>query len=84
MCSVMLCLMNHPEYQTKIQQELDEVVGRDRLPAIEDRSKCPFFEAVAMETQRYITVAPLSIPHYCPEHVTFEGYDIQPKTSVRI
>lgn len=29
----------HPEVMAKVQKELDEVVGRARLPSLEDRSK---------------------------------------------
>jgi hypothetical protein len=29
-----------------------------------------------MEVHRYITVAPLMLPHKCKEDVDFEGFDI--------
>jgi cytochrome P450 len=32
-------LVNYPEVQTKMQQELDNVVGRDRLPNLDDRAR---------------------------------------------
>jgi cytochrome P450 len=32
-------LLNYPEVQTKMQQELDKVVGRDRLPTLDDRKR---------------------------------------------
>jgi len=32
-------LLNYPEVQTKMQQELDKVVGRDRLPTLDDRAR---------------------------------------------
>jgi cytochrome P450 len=32
-------LLKYPEVQTKMQQELDEVVGRDRLPTLDDRAR---------------------------------------------
>jgi cytochrome P450 len=32
-------LLNYPEVQSKMQQELDEVVGRDRLPTLDDRAR---------------------------------------------
>lgn len=34
----MLYLLHYPEVQTKMQQELDAVVGRDRLPTLDDRA----------------------------------------------
>jgi hypothetical protein len=35
----MAFLLNYPEVQTKMQQELDAVVGRDRLPTLDDRTR---------------------------------------------
>jgi len=32
-------LLNYPKVQTKMQQELDKVVGRDRLPTLDDRAR---------------------------------------------
>ena len=32
-------LLNYPEVQTKMQQELDNIVGRDRLPTLDDRKR---------------------------------------------
>ena len=32
-------LLNYPKIQTKMQQELDKVVGRDRLPTLDDRAR---------------------------------------------
>jgi hypothetical protein len=35
----MAFLINYPDVQTKMQEELDVVVGRDRLPTLDDRSR---------------------------------------------
>jgi cytochrome P450 len=32
-------LLNYPEVQTKMQQELDNIVGRDHLPTLDDRKR---------------------------------------------
>jgi cytochrome P450 family 2 subfamily U polypeptide 1 len=32
-------LLNYPEVQTKMQQELNNIVGRDRLPTLDDRKR---------------------------------------------
>ena len=32
-------LLTYPEVQTKMQHEMDTVVGRDRLPTLDDRAR---------------------------------------------
>lgn len=32
-------LINNPRVQVKMQEEIDRVVGRSRLPTLDDRSK---------------------------------------------
>ena len=32
-------LLKHPEVQSKMQQEIDKVVGCDRLPTLDDRAR---------------------------------------------
>jgi len=39
----------YPEIQRKSQEELDRVVGRDRLPTIEDEKNLPYCQAVIKE-----------------------------------
>ena len=41
--AVLYMLMN-PEVEEQVQQEIDRVVGRDRLPKVSDRLKMPFTE----------------------------------------
>ncbi|GAB6020877.1 hypothetical protein CHUAL_003525 [Chamberlinius hualienensis] len=60
-----LFLSCNSEVQIKAQKELDSVVGRNRLPNLDDFSKLPYTEAVIMEIHRLANVAPLSLPHLC-------------------
>lgn len=39
----------HPDIQKKAQDELDRVVGRDRLPTIEDEKDLPYCHAIVKE-----------------------------------
>ena len=41
------------------QQEIDKVVGNDRIPGIADMANLPYDGACVKETLRYWTVAPL-------------------------
>lgn len=75
--------MHHPEYQRKLQAELDKVVGTDKMPTLNDRNKMPMIEAIAMESQRYLTTG-VVMAHLSNEDVNFEGYHIKKNTFVSI
>ncbi|XP_060579487.1 cytochrome P450 1A1-like [Ruditapes philippinarum] len=78
----MLVLCNFPQYQLKIQEELDRIIGKDNTPTYKDRSKCPFFLAFEMEVHRFLPVLPLNLPHVCRSRVQFEGYDIKQNSTI--
>lgn len=42
----------NPQELKKAQEEMDLVVGRDRLPTIDDRPSLPYLECVLKETLR--------------------------------
>merc|ERR1719290_57954 len=44
-----LYMVRYPEIQSKVQHELDTVVGINRLPNMEDKRNLPYVEAVIME-----------------------------------
>jgi cytochrome P450 len=48
----------HPDVQRRAQDEIDSVVGKERLPTIEDREAMPFTVAVMKEIFRYAPVVP--------------------------
>jgi cytochrome P450 len=54
-----LMMVVHPAVQEKAQAEIDAVVGKDRLPTIEDRPLLPCLDAILRETLRYGPVVPL-------------------------
>ncbi|XP_046394716.1 methyl farnesoate epoxidase-like [Ischnura elegans] len=81
----LLYMILNPEVQKKVQEELDSVVGRDRLPSFQDRDshRIPYTEATVMEILRCSTVVPMSVPHaplYCSKDIEFRGHII-PKNS---
>jgi hypothetical protein len=43
----------NPEVQERARQDLDRVVGRDRLPSLSDRSELPYIDRIYYETERY-------------------------------
>lgn len=76
----MLYMVNYPEVQRKIQEELDEVCG-DGLPLLEHRPKLIYLEAALREVQRLRNVAPFVLPHNSMKETQLHGYTI-PKDSV--
>ncbi|KAH9476206.1 Cytochrome P450 monooxygenase 98 [Psilocybe cubensis] len=83
--SFILAVLTHPEVQEKAQKELDDVVGRERLPHFNDRRLLPYTSAVVKETLRgefiiYIEVgilwhlSPLEgLPHMVTHDDEFNG-----------
>ncbi|KAF8917194.1 cytochrome P450 [Mucidula mucida] len=78
--SAILALVHHPEVQAKAHGELDEVVGRNRIPDFDDQSQLPYIEAVLLEAMRWRPVTPLAIAHAAVSDDIYEGYFI-PKGS---
>lgn len=79
--SFILAMVLHPEAQRLAQQEIDAVVGVDRLPDFYDRPSLKYVEAVFRETIRWHIVAPLGLPHATSSDDVFGGYFI-PKGSL--
>lgn len=65
-----------PEAQRKAQEEIDRVVGQDRLPNVSDRPNLPYVEALVKEVLRWHPVAPMGLPHTSSEDDVAEGYFI--------
>ena len=60
---LLLELSRRPDVQRRLQQELDSVVGRQRLPRLSDQRRLPFCRAVLEEVLRLHTVVPQALPH---------------------
>nr|XP_004653147.2 cytochrome P450 2C21-like isoform X2 [Jaculus jaculus] len=80
----LLLLMKYPEISAKIQEEIDHVIGRQRRPCMQDRSRMPYMDAVVHEIQRYIDVVPFPIPRVTTQDVQFRGWHIPKGTKILI
>ena len=75
MSSFFLALVLFPEVRKRAQAELDVVLGRDRLPTFDDRSRLPYIEAICRELLRWQMVAALgSIVPYQLCKLGYESY----------
>ncbi|KAJ6257386.1 Cytochrome P450 monooxygenase CLM2 [Drechslerella dactyloides] len=76
-----LAMMLYPEMQQKAWEEIDRVVGGDRLPGFDDRENLPYIEALVKETFRWVPTVPMGVPHTTDEEDEYGGYRI-PKGSM--
>lgn len=75
-------LVHHPEIQKELQNQLDEVVGKDRMPNLDDLPNLPLVQAMIMETQRLGNVAENTLPHYTLKDTTLAGFRVPKDTIV--
>ena len=54
MCCSLVAMLHFPECVRKVQDEIDGVVGRDRLPTFEDQQSLPYLGGFIKETLRYV------------------------------
>ena len=73
----------NPEAQKRAQEELDSVIGPDRLPTLDDKPSLPYITALVKECLRWRSVAPLSVPHVLTEDDEYKGFHL-PKGSLVI
>eukprot|EP00057_Strongylocentrotus_purpuratus_P003027 XP_003725761.1 PREDICTED: steroid 17-alpha-hydroxylase/17,20 lyase [Strongylocentrotus purpuratus] len=78
-----LALMTeHPEIADRVRKEIDDVIGGDRIPVIEDRGSLPYAEATLYEVLRYSSIAPILLPHATTCDTTLRGHAIPKGTTV--
>ncbi|KAF7371339.1 Cytochrome P450 [Mycena sanguinolenta] len=67
-----LAVSLYPEVQAAAQEEIDTVVGTDRLPDISDRERLPYVNALCKEILRYHVSIPTGFPHRAREDFIYE------------
>ncbi|KAI0644223.1 cytochrome P450 [Trametes meyenii] len=72
----MLAMVMHPEAQRAAQEELDRVVGPDRLPDFSDRQFLPYIAALVKEVVRWHAVAPIGGAHCSVADDEYHGFFI--------
>ncbi|XP_031263346.1 cytochrome P450 703A2-like [Pistacia vera] len=77
-------VIKHPRVLRKIQEELDFVVGRDRMVNETDLAHLNYLRCVVRETFRMHPAGPFLIPHESLRATTINGYYIPAKTRVFI
>ena len=52
-------MLIYPDVFVKAQEEIDRVIGRDKLPGLQNRPELPYIEAIEKETLRWNPVVPM-------------------------
>ncbi|KAF8037420.1 hypothetical protein BT93_B0350 [Corymbia citriodora subsp. variegata] len=69
-------LIHRPDLLARVQEEIDSVVGRDRLVTELDLPRLTYLQAVVKETFRLHPPTPLSIPRIVADDCEINGYHI--------
>ena len=81
--SFILAMCVFPDKMKKAQEELDQVVGQDRVPNWSDEPNLPYVKAIINETLRWRTVTILGgIPHAPIQDDEYRGYIIPKRTPI--
>ncbi|XP_026731057.1 farnesoate epoxidase-like [Trichoplusia ni] len=75
---MLLYIVRNDDVQKRLHDEIDEVIGSQRAPALSDRSRMVYTEAVLLESLRISSVASVGIPHMALEDARL-GNHIIPK-----
>ncbi|XP_043574703.1 cytochrome P450 2J6-like isoform X1 [Chiloscyllium plagiosum] len=78
----LLFMVLYPNVQSKVQGEIDSVIGKERKPILEDREEMPYTNAVIHETQRLGNIVPNSLPHQTYRDTEVMGYTIPKGTTI--
>ncbi|KGQ10461.1 O-methylsterigmatocystin oxidoreductase [Beauveria bassiana D1-5] len=76
-----LAMVLFPDVQRKAQQEIDSVVGPDRLPSPQDRARLPYTSNLVTELLRWWPVLPMGVVHTAQEDIMYRDYLI-PKDAI--
>lgn len=79
-------LVNHPEIQKKVRDEIDSVLGKG-VPVTEPDvmgGKLPYLSAVVKETLRLHMAIPLLVPHMNLTQAKLAGYDIPAESRILV
>ncbi|EEF50637.1 cytochrome P450 CYP736A12 [Ricinus communis] len=77
-------LIRHPQAMKTLQDELQNVVGLDKMVEEKDLSKLTYLDMVIKESSRLHPVAPLLVPHESIDEITIDGYHIPKRSRILV
>ncbi|KAF4597560.1 hypothetical protein EYR40_008022 [Pleurotus pulmonarius] len=80
--TTLLALAMNPDKQERAQKEIDDVIGSNRLPTLDDKDSLPYVGALIKESMRWHPPIPLSLGRQTSHDDICEGYFIPAGTIV--
>jgi trans-cinnamate 4-monooxygenase len=79
-------LVNNPEMQTRVRDELNQVLGEGNLITEPDtyNNKLPYLSAIVKEVMRLHMAIPLLVPHMNLHQAKLAGYDIPAESKILV
>ncbi|XP_075038962.1 cytochrome P450 2D15-like [Mixophyes fleayi] len=78
----LLYMLLYPDVQSKVHEEIDQVIGRERKPTMGDLLQMSYTNAVIHEIQRSGDIAPLALPHMTYRDMEIQGQFIPKGTTI--
>jgi hypothetical protein len=72
-----LAMCHYPQWQRRLQDEIDEVCGPDRLPNWSDAPRLPVLRTIGKELLRWRPPVPTGVPHEAEKDDIYDGYVIE-------
>ena len=77
-------LVKYPDIQCQLHEELDHVIGRQRLPTLEDITSLPLLQATVYELLKVTSLVPLSVPRSATTETKIRDFTIPKDTMVLV
>ncbi|XP_068098769.1 cytochrome P450 2D6-like isoform X2 [Hyperolius riggenbachi] len=78
----LLFMLLYPDIQSKVQEEIDRVLGREKSPTMANILEMPYTNAVIHEIQRFGDILPLALPHMTSRDMDIQGYFLPKGTTI--
>ncbi|KAL5483180.1 hypothetical protein ACEPAI_8409 [Sanghuangporus weigelae] len=77
-----LMMVLNQDVQKRAQNEIDSVIGLDRLPLPEDRTSLPYIDCILKEVLRIHPPAPLGLAHASTKTDEYRGWSIPARSMI--
>ncbi|KAG2147844.1 cytochrome P450 [Suillus bovinus] len=80
----LLAMVLYPDVQARARAEIDQAVGHDRMPCLDDRASLPYLDAILYEVLRWYPPVPLGISHATLDDDVYDGHFIPKGATVMV